>query len=60
ARPDGVLLTPPLHLGLLPGVLREDLIATGKAREANLTLDDLQHGFWLGNALRGLMRAELI
>lgn len=58
--PDGVLLTPPAHLGLLPGVLREHLIAQGKAREAELTLDDLEHGFWLGNALRGLMRAELI
>jgi para-aminobenzoate synthetase/4-amino-4-deoxychorismate lyase len=58
--PDGVLLTPPANLGLLPGVLREHLIAQGKAREAELTLDDLKHGFWLGNALRGLMRAELI
>jgi para-aminobenzoate synthetase/4-amino-4-deoxychorismate lyase len=58
--PDGVLLTPPAVLGLLPGVLREHLLAEGKAREAELTLDDLEHGFWLGNALRGLMRAELI
>jgi para-aminobenzoate synthetase/4-amino-4-deoxychorismate lyase len=58
--PDGVLLTPPAHLGLLPGVLRDHLIAEGRAREAELTLDDLQHGFWLGNALRGLMQAELI
>ncbi|MBI1403216.1 MAG: aminodeoxychorismate synthase component I [Porphyrobacter sp.] len=58
--PDGVLLTPPLGLGLLPGVLRQHLIAEGRAREAELTLDDLENGFWLGNALRGLMRAELI
>ncbi len=58
--PDGALLTPPAALGLLPGVLREHLIAEGRAREAELTLDDLKHGFWLGNALRGLMRAELI
>jgi para-aminobenzoate synthetase/4-amino-4-deoxychorismate lyase len=58
--PGGILLTPPATLGLLPGVLREHLIGSGKAREADLTLDDLQHGFWLGNALRGLMRAELI
>lgn len=57
---DGVLLTPPPSLGLLPGVLREHLIAEGRAREAALTLDDLAGGFWLGNALRGLMRAELI
>ncbi|MFN4020800.1 MAG: aminodeoxychorismate synthase component I [Erythrobacter sp.] len=58
--PDGVLLTPPASLGLLPGVLSEHLIAEGRAREAELTLDDLAGGFWLGNALRGLMRAELI
>ena len=58
--PDGVLLTPPATLGLLPGVLREHLIAEGKAREAELTLDDLAGGFWIGNALRGLMRATLI
>ncbi|PKP90161.1 MAG: aminodeoxychorismate synthase, component I [Alphaproteobacteria bacterium HGW-Alphaproteobacteria-14] len=57
--PDGVLLTPPATPGLLPGVLREYLIADGRAREAELTLDDLKHGFWLGNALRGLMQAEL-
>ncbi|HSF13315.1 MAG TPA: aminodeoxychorismate synthase component I [Erythrobacter sp.] len=58
--PDGVLLTPPAHLGLLPGVLRDHLIAEGRAREAELTLDNLNNGFWLGNALRGLIRAELI
>lgn len=58
--PDGVLLTPPATLGLLPGVLREQLLAEGKARESELTVDDLAHGFWLGNAVRGLMRAELI
>ena len=58
--PDGVLLTPPLTHGLLPGVLREQLLAEGRAREAALTLDDLAEGFWLGNALRGLMRAVLV
>ncbi len=58
--PGGVLLTPPLALGLLPGVLREQLIAEGRAREAELTLDDLAGGFHIGNALRGLMRAVLV
>jgi len=58
--PDGVLLTPPATLGLLPGVLRGHLIAKGRAREAALTLGDLAGGFHLGNALRGLMRAVLI
>jgi para-aminobenzoate synthetase/4-amino-4-deoxychorismate lyase len=58
--PDGMLLTPPLRLGLLPGVLRQHLIAEGRACEAELTLDDLAGGFWVGNALRGLMRAILV
>ncbi len=58
--PDGTLLTPPVQLGLLPGVLREQLMAEGRAREAELTLDDLAGGFWIGNALRGLMRAKLV
>ncbi len=57
---EGVLLTPPLELGLLPGVLRRSLIEAGKAREARLTPDDLTDGFFLGNALRGLRKARLI
>jgi para-aminobenzoate synthetase/4-amino-4-deoxychorismate lyase len=58
--PDGVLLTPPAQLGLLPGVLRAHLIAEGRAREAALRIGDLAEGFWIGNALRGLMRAVLV
>ncbi|QUL39457.1 aminodeoxychorismate synthase component I [Erythrobacter sp. JK5] len=57
---DGELLTPPAELGLLPGILREHLIAEGRAREAKLTLGDLADGFLLGNALRGLFAAELM
>ncbi|GGE02199.1 aminodeoxychorismate synthase, component I [Tsuneonella deserti] len=56
---DGVMLTPPASLGLLPGVLRGRLLEQGRAREAELTLDDLEQGFFIGNALRGLMRATL-
>jgi para-aminobenzoate synthetase/4-amino-4-deoxychorismate lyase len=56
---DGALLTPPLERGLLPGVLRRHLIEEGRAREADLRLDDLAGGFFLGNALRGLMPARL-
>jgi para-aminobenzoate synthetase/4-amino-4-deoxychorismate lyase len=51
-----VLLTPPLEAGLLPGVLRAELIAQGKAREAVLTPDDLTGEVWFGNSLRGLIR----
>jgi para-aminobenzoate synthetase/4-amino-4-deoxychorismate lyase len=56
---DGMLLTPPLASGALPGVLRAHLLAAGKAREAVLWPDDLAGGFWLGNALRGLVRVDL-
>ncbi|MEQ1497531.1 MAG: aminodeoxychorismate synthase component I [Novosphingobium sp.] len=56
---DGQLLTPAASLGLLPGVLRRSLIEAGRAIEAELTLDDLKHGFLIGNALRGLMKAKL-
>lgn len=57
---DGVLLTPPLTRGLLPGVLRADLIATGRAFEADLTTKDLTGGFYIGNALRGLISAVTV
>ena len=56
---DGVLLTPRASLGLLPGVLRQSLIDEGRAREAELTIADLEGGFFLGNALRLMVRAEL-
>ncbi|WP_159976734.1 MULTISPECIES: aminodeoxychorismate synthase component I [unclassified Novosphingobium] len=56
----GILLTPPARLGLLPGVLRRSLLDSGKASEAQLTLDDLANGFLIGNALRGLMPARLL
>ncbi len=56
---DSVLLTPPATLGLLPGILRQHLIAEGRAVEAELTLADLENGFVLGNALRGLNPARL-
>ncbi|MBB3034162.1 aminodeoxychorismate synthase component I [Alteriqipengyuania lutimaris] len=57
---DGTLVTPPLALGLLPGVLRDSLIAEGRAVEGQVTLGDLENGFWIGNALRGLMQAQLV
>ncbi|SFZ85005.1 para-aminobenzoate synthetase / 4-amino-4-deoxychorismate lyase [Devosia enhydra] len=58
---DGVLLTPPLASGLLAGVLRAELIATGRAREAVLRPADLEGAIiHLGNSLRGLMPAKLV
>jgi para-aminobenzoate synthetase/4-amino-4-deoxychorismate lyase len=56
---DGLLLTPPLARGLLPGVLRGRLIDESRAVEADLTAADLAGGFFIGNALRGLMPARL-
>jgi para-aminobenzoate synthetase/4-amino-4-deoxychorismate lyase len=56
---DGRLLTPPAARGLLPGVLRDELIEAGRAVEADLRLADLADGFLLGNSARGLIRARL-
>ncbi|WP_448586369.1 chorismate-binding protein [Thermaurantiacus sp.] len=56
----GRLLTPPAALGLLPGVLRAELLETGEASEAPLRADDLASGFLLGNSLRGLLPARLV
>jgi para-aminobenzoate synthetase/4-amino-4-deoxychorismate lyase len=55
----GVLLTPPASHGLLPGILRARLLGDGRAVEACLSITDLQSGFFIGNALRGLMPARL-
>ncbi|MDO9369402.1 MAG: aminodeoxychorismate synthase component I [Sphingopyxis sp.] len=56
---DGQLLTPPLALGLLPGVLRAELIDKGRAVESHLRIADLEGGFFIGNSLRGLIPARL-
>nr|WP_255620181.1 aminotransferase class IV [Shinella sp. PSBB067] len=53
----GPLKTPPLGSGLLAGVLREELLETGRAIEAVLRPEDLAGGTILaGNSLRGLIR----
>ena len=56
---DGVLVTPPLTAGLLPGTLRAELLASGRAVEGRLGLEDLQaaEACYLGNSVRGLVRA---
>jgi para-aminobenzoate synthetase/4-amino-4-deoxychorismate lyase len=56
---DGVLVTPPESLGMIPGVLRARLLDEGKAIEGELTRDDLEGGFFLGNSARGLIPAML-
>ncbi|MEG8032975.1 aminodeoxychorismate synthase component I [Sphingomonas aurantiaca] len=52
-----VLVTPPLRNGLLPGILRAELVESARAIEAPLTRADLAGGFFIGNAVRGLIPA---
>lgn len=58
---DGRLLTPAAP-GLLPGVLREEWLETGRAIEAEIRVADLLNAdaLFVGNSLRGLMQAHLI
>ncbi|WP_321364431.1 aminotransferase class IV family protein [uncultured Celeribacter sp.] len=58
----GEMLTPALSSGLLPGVLREEMLAEGRVREAVLTEADLRAAtrLWVGNSLRGLIAAQLV
>jgi para-aminobenzoate synthetase / 4-amino-4-deoxychorismate lyase len=59
---DGRLLTPPLSAGALPGVLRSELLESGRAIEQTLMLDDLSGGatVYLGNSVRGLQPARML
>jgi len=61
---DGRLFTPALACGLLPGTLREELLDLPRAAasEAVLTPADLARAdrLYLGNSVRGLVRAELM
>lgn len=59
----GHFRTPPTP-GLLPGILRQHLLDTGRATEAALTRTDVETAaaegrLFLGNALRGLIPARL-
>jgi 4-amino-4-deoxychorismate lyase len=57
----GVMLTPALSCGLLPGILRAGLIRERKARSEVLKLKDLEgKTLYVGNSLLGLVRAELV
>ncbi|HEY4743201.1 MAG TPA: aminodeoxychorismate synthase component I, partial [Desulfuromonadaceae bacterium] len=57
----GRLLTPTLECGLLPGVLRAELLATGTIREAVLTPADMEaaDAIWLINSVRGWRECRL-
>ncbi|MET2830436.1 aminotransferase class IV family protein [Mesorhizobium shangrilense] len=58
---DGTLATPRIDCGLLPGVLRGELLDEGRAHEAVYTWDKLRSAkaIFVGNSLRGLMPARL-
>ncbi|WP_024587760.1 aminotransferase class IV family protein [Aliihoeflea sp. 2WW] len=58
---DGVLATPPMEAGALPGVLRAELLDQGKAVEARLVPSDIgrARAVFVGNSLRGLIAARL-
>lgn len=60
-RLDGDWLTPPESSGLLPGVLRAELLAVGRLRERRLTIADLDRSEGLAflNSLRGWCPATL-
>ncbi|MBN1983721.1 MAG: aminodeoxychorismate synthase component I [Chitinivibrionales bacterium] len=60
-RKEGILFTPSLEMGILPGILRSHLIKKGMARECILTRKDLYgaEAVFCGNSVRGLVAVEL-
>jgi branched-subunit amino acid aminotransferase/4-amino-4-deoxychorismate lyase len=58
----GKLVTPALECGLLPGVLREELLEFGAIVEAVLTIADLHSAkkIWLVNSVRGWRECRLL
>jgi len=60
-RLDGELVTPPLDCGLLPGILRERLLARRRIAERVIRREDLARasGLWLISSLRGWIPIEL-
>ncbi len=60
-RSNGMLNTPPVKCGLLDGVLRQQLIKTGQAKEKNLSLQDILKAkeLYIGNSVRGLLKVQI-
>lgn len=57
---DDMLITPPTSAGLLPGVLRAELLATGRAEEGTLyPADLLGNTVLIGSSLRGLRAVQV-
>lgn len=57
----GKLYTPPIRLGILPGIYRQHLLETGQVEEKVLTLTDLAQveAIYGCNAVRGLYELSL-
>lgn len=57
---DGERVTPPLAAGLLPGVLRAELLARGEIHERRVHCADLRRAsaIWFINSVRGWVRVE--
>ena len=59
--PDGRRITPPVASGLLPGILRAEMLERGAIVEAVVTPDMLSAAtLHLGNSLRGEIAARLV
>lgn len=58
---DGKRVTPPQHVGLLAGTMRERLLENGEIEECVLSLSDLKraNAVWLINSVRGWVKCEL-
>jgi para-aminobenzoate synthetase / 4-amino-4-deoxychorismate lyase len=58
---DGVKVTPPVECGLLPGLKRAELLASGEIVEGIIRTEDLYAAeeIWLINSVRGWMRCRL-
>ena len=59
---NGKLYTPPIRLGILPGIYRQHLLETGQVEEKVLTVPDLDQAetIYGCNAVRGLYELEVI
>lgn len=59
---DGKHLTPPLSCGLLAGVLRQELLASGEIQEGVVTRKDIGSGvkIWFINSVRGRVAVRLL
>lgn len=57
---NGIMYTPPLSCGLLPGVLRKNLLRQGKYKEKILYPDDIisADAVYCGNSVRGLVKVK--